>query len=237
MVAWIRIRDGWIFAARFPIKVSAVYDNAAEGGPVAAEELGGGVNYDVRAVFDRTDQVWRAEGVVDDQRQAVLMSDCRDSVDIRNIAVRVAQCFQIDGAGVRLNRRFYFCQVVGVYEGSGDAVLRQRVGQQVVAAAVDGLLGYDVAAVCSQSLNDIGDGRRSRSQRQSRDAAFQGCQSLLQDVLGGVCQSSVDVACVRQSETSCRVSRISEYIGGRLINWNRSCVAGRIRCFLSYVKL
>ncbi len=44
--------------------------HAAEGGAVAAEELGGGVDDDVRPVLDRPDQVRGAQGGVDDERDA-----------------------------------------------------------------------------------------------------------------------------------------------------------------------
>ena len=42
---------------------------------MAADELGGGMNNDICAVLNGTDQVWGAEGIIDDQRQAVLVRD------------------------------------------------------------------------------------------------------------------------------------------------------------------
>ena len=107
---------------------------------MSTNEFGGGVDHDVRTVFERTDPVGCAEGVVNDDRDPVLMGDLRDRVDVRDITVGVAKRFQIDRACVVLDGAFDLCQIVGIHESGFDPVLRQCVGEQVEAAAVDGLL-------------------------------------------------------------------------------------------------
>ena len=81
------------------------------------------------------------------------MGNLRDRVDVRDIAVGVAESLQIDRLGVFLNRALNFFKIMGVYEGGSDAVLGQGVSQQVVAAAVDGLLGNDVVAGLCQCFD------------------------------------------------------------------------------------
>ena len=83
---------------------------------MAPDELGCRMNHDVCSVFDRTDEIRCSEGVVDDQRQAVSVGYFSYGIDIRNVAVRVAQCFQENGSGVLLNGTFHFTEVVGIYE-------------------------------------------------------------------------------------------------------------------------
>ena len=80
------------------------------------------------------DQVRRAEGVVDDQRNAVLVGNFSDGVDVGNVGVGVAQRLQIDGLGVGLDGVLHFGQIVSVDKGGGHAELGQGVLQQVVAA-------------------------------------------------------------------------------------------------------
>ena len=75
------------------------------------------MDHDVRAVLDGADQVRRAEGVVDDQRNAVLVGNFSDGVDVGDVGVGVAQRLQIDGAGVLLNGTLDLSQVVGIDEG------------------------------------------------------------------------------------------------------------------------
>jgi hypothetical protein len=53
-----------------PVEVAAVDDDAADGGAVAADMLGRRVDDDVGAMFERTVQVRRKRGVVDDERDA-----------------------------------------------------------------------------------------------------------------------------------------------------------------------
>ena len=118
---------------------------------MAADKLGGGVNNDVCAVLQRADQVRGAEGVIHNNRQAVLVGDLCDSVQIGDIRVGVAQGFQVDQAGVLLDGILDLFQVVGIHKGSGDAKVGQGMLQQVVAAAVNGLLGNHMAAVLGQA--------------------------------------------------------------------------------------
>ena len=172
VVAGVWLGDGGILAAGLPVEGTAVHDDAAQAGAVATDELGGGVDDDVCAVLQGPDQVGGAEGVVDDQGQAVLVGDGGDGVNVGDVAVGVAQGLQVDGLGVVLDGVLHLGQVVGVHEGRGDAVLGQGVGQQVIGAAVDRLLGNNMLAGASQGLNGVGDGGGSGSGRQRSHAAL-----------------------------------------------------------------
>ena len=108
------------------------------------------------------------------------MSDSGDRVDVRDIAVGIAEGLEIYGSGVILDRSFNFREIVRVNECGGDAVQGKCVREQVVAAAVDGLLGYDVAAVGRKSLNGVCDRSRARCQRESGAAAFESRESLFE---------------------------------------------------------
>ena len=119
MVAGVGIGDVAELAACLPVELAAVHDDAAQRGAVAADELGGGVNNDICAVLNGTDQVRGAEGVIDDQRQAVLVRDGRNGVDIGDITVGVAQSFQIDRLGVGLDSVLHLGQIVCVHKGGG----------------------------------------------------------------------------------------------------------------------
>ena len=161
---------------------------------MAAQELGGGMDHDVGAVLDGPDQVGGAESVVDDQRQAVAVGQIGQGVDVGNVGVGVAQGLDVQGLGVVLNGGLHRGKVVDVDEGGLDAVERQGVGQQVIRAAVDGLLGHDMFPGGGQRLDGVGDGRCAGGQSQRCHAALQCCHPLFQHVLRGIGQPSVDVA-------------------------------------------
>ena len=82
MVAGVGVSNVAELTACLPVELAAVHDDAAQRGAVAADELGGGMNNDICAVLNGTDQVRGAEGIIDDQRQAVLVRDGCNGIDI-----------------------------------------------------------------------------------------------------------------------------------------------------------
>ena len=237
VVARVRVSDRSVLAGSLPVELAGIDDNAAEGRAVTADELGCGMYNDVSTVLDRTDEVRSAEGVVDDERQAVLVRDLSDLLDVRNVGVRVAEGLDVDSLGVVLDRALELCEVVRVNEGGLDAELGQGVREQVVAAAVDGLLRYDVVACLSERLNGVADRCCTGGGCQSCDAALESCNALLENVLRGVGQTAVDVACVGKTETVGRVLAVMENVRGGLINRNCAGVGYRVRLLLTDVKL
>ena len=204
---------------------------------MTADELGGGVDHNVRAVLNGADQIGRPEGVVDDQGQAVGVGNLRNGVDVGNVAVGVAQGLQVNGLGVGLNGGGDGAQIVGVHKSRGYPVLGQGVGQQVIASAIDGFLGYDVIPRLGQGLNGVSDRRRARSHGQGRHTAFQGRDALFQHILGGVGQPPVDVPGIRQPKTGGGVGGIPEHIRGGLINGHCPGVGGGVGLFLAHMEL
>ena len=167
----------------------------------------------------------------------MLVSQFCHCIDIRNVAVGIAQGFDVDGSGVLLNGILHFLQIMHIHEGCGNAEVWQCMSQQIVAAAVDGLLCHDVAAVLGQSLNHISDGCSTGCQGQSGHAAFQSSDSLFQHILGGIGQTTVNVPCVCQTKSCCRMGAVMEYIRGSCVNRDCSCIGCRICGFLTYVEL
>ena len=178
-----------------------------------------------------------AEGIIDDQRQAVLVRDGCNGIDIGDIAVGVAQSFQIDGLGVGLDGILHLSQIVCVHKGGGDAELGQGVLQQVVAAAVDGLLSHDVVTGLCQCFDGVGDGSGTGGGCQSSHAALQRSDALLEHVLRGVGQAAVDVAGICQTKAVCCVLAVAEHIGSGLIDGHCAGIGCGIGLLLANVKL
>ena len=165
------------------------------------------------------------------------VGDFRDGVDVRNITVGIAQGLQIDRPGIILNGRLNLLQIMRIHECRGDAVLGKRVGKQVKTAAVDCLLGDNMAAVRRKCLDRIGDGRRARSHCQGCASALQGSKSLFQNILGGICQPSINITGISQTESVCSMLTVVEHIGSCLINRHRSGICCGIRLLLTYMQL
>lgn len=94
MITRVRLSDRCILAGCLPVELAGINNDAAEGRAVAADELGSRVNNDISAVLNRTDEVRGTEGVVDYERQTVLVRNLCDSLDIRNIGIRVAESLE-----------------------------------------------------------------------------------------------------------------------------------------------
>ena len=235
MVAGVRSRDIRVFAARLPVELAGLYDDAAQGRAVAAQELRRRVNHDVSAVLNGTEQIRGTEGVVHNKRKAVTVSDLSDCLNIRKIAVGVTQGLEENGSRVRLDSSLNLNEVSRINEGGGDVVLRKRVLQKVEGSAVDRLLRYDMSAVGCQSLDRVRDRCCAGGNCQCCAAAFKGCHSLLQNALRRVGEASVNVACIRKTEAVCRVLCVVEYICCRLIDRNRSRIGSGVCLFLSYM--
>ena len=96
---------------------------------MAADELGSRVNNDISAVLNRTDEVRGTESVVDYERQTVLVRNLCDSLDIRNIGIRVAESLDVNRLSIVLDSAFQFFQIVCINEGGLNAELRQSMCQ------------------------------------------------------------------------------------------------------------
>ena len=204
---------------------------------MSADEFGGGMDHDVRPVLDGPDKIGCAEGVVNDQRQAVGVGDLGNGINVRDVGVGVAQSLQIDCLGVGPDGSGDSLQVVGVHKSGLHSKLGQGVGQQVVTAAIDGLLGHNVIPRLGQRLDGIGDRRSAGGQRQRRHAALQSRKTLLQHVLGGVGQPTVDVPCVRQTKPGGGVGGVAEDIAGGLVDGHRPGVGGGVGLLLPHMEL
>ena len=237
VVAGVGGGDGGVLARGFPVKFTAVHDDAAQSGAVTADEFGGGMDNNVRAMLNGANQIGCPERVVDDQRQAVSMGDFGNGVNVGDIAVGVAQGLQVNGFGVGLNGGCDCTQIVGVHESGRYTKLGQGVGQQIVAAAVDGFLGHDVLPRLGQGLDGVGDRRRAGSQCQSCHAALQGRETLLQHILGRVGQAAVDIPSIRQPKPGGGVGGVSEHVGSGLVNGNSPGVGGGVGLLLAYMEL
>ena len=144
---------------------------------------------------------------------------------------------QIDGLGVGLNGVLHLGQIVSVDKGGGHAELGQGVLQQVVAAAVDGLLCHDVVTGLCQRLDGVGDGGSAGSGGQSSHAALQSSDTLLEHILRGVGQAAVDVARIGQTETVSGVLAVAEHIGSGLVDGHGAGIGCGIGLLLANVKL
>ena len=237
VVGGVGLSDLGVLSARLPIEVTAVDDHTAQRSAVTADELGCGVDDDVGTMLQRTEQIRGAEGVVDDNRQTVLLGDLGDSVDVGDVGVGVAERLEIDDRGVVLDGPLDLFQVMGIDEGGLDAKLGERMLQQVVGATVDGLLSHHVVTGLGKSLQGIGDGSSTGGDGKTCHTALECGDTVLEDALGGVGQTAVDVTSVGKTKAVGGVLGIAEHIARGLVDRHGAGVGCGIGALLANVKL
>ena len=204
---------------------------------MAADKLGRRVNDDVGAVLQRTEQIRGAEGVIDDDRKAMLLGDLGDGVDVGDIGVGVAERLEVDNRGVVLNGTLDLVQVVGVDKGGLDTKLGERVLQQVIGTAVDGLLGDHVVTGLGEGLQGIGDGGSTRSDSETSHATLKRGDAILKDALSGVGQTAVDVTGVGKTKAVSGVLGVTEHIARGLVDRHSAGVGCGVGALLANMKL
>ena len=193
---------------------------------MAADVFGQRVHHDVCTVFERPAQERRCHGVVDNQRDAMFVGDIGPALDIHHVTGRVANGFAEQGAGVVINRFLHCLKVVVTHHTAVDTLVWQRVGKQVVGAAIE-LAGTDnVVAHFADGLQGVKDGRHTRGHREGTHTTFKLRHTLLQYGIGGVHDARIDVALYLQVKQVRTVLSVVERVGRSLID-GRGCGVGR----------
>ena len=187
------------------------------------------MHHDVGAVLERSDEIWRGDGVVDDQRDTVGVRDTGDALEVEDVQLRVGDRLRVERLGVRLHRRPPGLQVVRVLdEAHRDAELRQCVVQQVVGTAVEPRRGDDVVTGVGHGEQRDRLGGLPGGHQQRADAALECGDLLLDGVMGGVVDAGVDVAQLLEGEQLRTVLGGVEGERGRLVDRQRTGVGGGV---------
>ena len=143
-------------------------------------------------------------------------ADGGDFGDGEDRELGIGQGLRIIGAGAPVRGAAEIFGVGRVDEADFDALVLQRVGEEIPGAAVEIGGGDDIVADAREVLHGIGGGRLSRGDAQRRRAAFERGQPLFEDVGRGVAEPRIDVAELFQREEVGGVFRVAELVGGGL---------------------
>jgi len=139
------------------------------------QELRQRVQYDVRAVLDRTAQIGRRERVVDQKRHVRLGGDFGHGRDVQHVAARVRDRLSIDRFRVRLERLAEIFRVVRLDEGhvhaeSPEADVELRVRPAVQRRGADHVIARLEQARNGQQLRRLAEATASAATPPSSDA-------------------------------------------------------------------
>ncbi len=207
---------------------SSVDQHSADRDSVPAEELGGRVVDEIRAMIEGLQQIRRREGRIHEQRQFRLVRDGGDRGNVEDLQSRVAECLAEEQPRVRANRLSPGIEVARANERGLDAEARQRIGKQIVRAAVERARGDEVRARAGDRRHrEVQRGLAARG-RDGPHAAFERRHALLEHRVGRIGDARIDVPAALHVEERRRVVRVAEDEGGGEVDRRRTRARDRI---------
>ena len=204
--------------SRIPRKRAGFDDDAADHGPVAADEFRRGVGHDVGAPLDRAAQCGRGEGVVDDERQrrascATRASAARSATfpsGLPIVSVKSNLRVRTDRCGERRD-------VVARYERALDTHALERHGELRDRSAVEVRRRNDVIAALRDREHRAELRAESARGGDGAESAFEASHALFESRDRRVADAAIDVAVGAQSEQLGRVlGRIEHEARGQI---------------------
>ena len=170
----------------------------------------------------------RGDGVVDDQRHAVLVRDFGQAFDIGDVAGGIADAFAENGARIFVDQFFDVIGMIGGGEAAGDALLGQNVREQRVGGAVQLREGDDVVAHLRDIDERIVNRGHAGADAEGFDAAFEGGYAFFEDGVGGIADAGVDVALHVEIEEGGAVGGAIEFKRDGLVDGDRDGFGGGV---------
>src|SRR5579859_3527673 len=119
MIRGIRLDKLWKTPVR-PIKLTTVDDHPANGRAMAADELGGRMNDDISAMFERLQQVRSGQRVIHHERYTILMRDIGYSLNIEGVQARITHGFGKDSLGAIIDGSAEVFGIAAINKAHGD---------------------------------------------------------------------------------------------------------------------
>ena len=103
-------------------------------------------------MFDRTNEVRSAEGVVDDERDVMTMSNLCKTVDICDVRVWITESLSIERLGIRLDGSLYFIKVANINDSLCNTLSCQCVSDEVERTSIKVVGCYHMVAILKDVL-------------------------------------------------------------------------------------
>src|SRR5580704_14721341 len=211
-----------------PREHPAVYDDPAHRGAVTAHELRQRVDDDVGAVFERAQQNRRSDGIVDDQRNSVVVRDVRDCFEIANVPGGIADAFAEERSRIAIDQLLHSGRPIALGEAGGDPELRQHVRKKRMRRPVQLWDGDNIFADAGKVEDRVVERGLSAGYAERADPAFERGDAAFEYVAGWVADPAVAVALDFQVEQRRAMFRAVERVRNRLIDRNGDRLGRRI---------
>ena len=171
----------------------------------------------------------RAGGVVHDQRDAQVLTDCSHFRDGKSLELGIRQGLGVIGLGLVIRGAPEVLGIRRIDEPHLNACRLQRIGKEIPGSAVQ-VRGTDhVVPGLGDVLNRKGRRGLAGREGQCPDATVHGRHALFQDIAGRIHDTRVDVAQFLQGKQVLGMLSVVELIGRGLIDRHGHRTGHRIR--------
>ena len=192
-------------------------DDAAEAATLAVDVLGGGIDHDVGAEFERPLQQRRREHVVDDHLRAGGVAEIAHRLEIDDAQAGIGRRFKQHDLGRLAQRLAPLAEVAAVDELGLDAPLRQDLLDDVVAGAEQGIGRHHPVARLHQACDRSEHCGHAAGGGARGFGAFQQRHALLEHRDRWVAEAAIDEAGLRIVERRLRLFRgLIDVAGGHV---------------------
>ena len=211
-----------------PSEAAGVHQQSANQHAVARQELGRRVEHEIGAMVEWTNEPWRGERRVDEQRQSMVVCQRGDTRNVENVETGIAQRFAEQQPCFGPNRASPQIEIARIDECRRNAEPRQRELKQIVRAAIK-RAGRDDMRAGAHQRDDCEVQRGLAARRRNRaDAILERRDALLQHRARRIGNTRVNVPRALHVEQCGSVIRIGKYERCRLVDRRRACARRRI---------
>ena len=163
---------------------------------MATDKLRSGMNYNVRTMFDRTNEERRAESVVYDERYVVAMCYFSYGLEVGHVRVGVAKRFSIYHLRIGLDGCFKSFKVVDIDDGVRHALSGKCVSDEVERTTIEVVGCYDMVAIAYDILQSVSHSCCTAGYSQACYATFESGYAVFKHALRRVGQTTIYITCI-----------------------------------------
>ena len=149
------------------------------------------------------------------------LGQLRQRIEVGHIDARIGQGLEKEGFRLFVNQLFRLFGTVHVEKTRLDTEPFERMRRQRQRTAVELRSANDIVPGFGGVGERVENCRHAAGGRQCRRTAFERSHTLFEHIRRRVVQARIDIAEFLEREQVCRMLRVAEFIGGRLINRNR----------------
>ena len=222
MVALIRCAETReLIGIRHPVEVAAIHYNATYLRGCTIHIFSGRVSNDVGSPFEWTTVDRGSEGVVYNERYAVLVSNSCKLLNIEHGTAWIADGFTKNYLGIWTESLLDFLlAIVRVYEGALDTEFLQGYTEEIEGATVNLVRGDDVVACLADVEHSVEVGSLTTGSQHCAHATLKLSNLLCHSIISWVLESGIEISLFLQIEEHRHLLRVVIFKCSTLIDWH-----------------